>query len=87
MNLELFQTRDGDKLRYSQEQASRFAKEVAGDFNPLHDVGSRRFCVPGDLLFVTLLSEYGVAAAPGLNFPVWLMTRWSSGCLQRWARN
>ena len=68
MNLESFQTRDGNKLCYSQEQASRFAKEIAGDFNPLHDIGSRRFCVPGDLLFVTLLSMYGVATRTQVEF-------------------
>ena len=28
------------------EQASMFAKEVAHDFNPLHDVDAKHFCVP-----------------------------------------
>lgn len=68
MNLDQFQTRDGRGLSYSQQQASRFAKQVAGDFNPLHDIDSRRFCVPGDLLFVTLLSEYGVATRTDVEF-------------------
>lgn len=68
MNLEQFLTRDGRSLRYTQQQASRFAKQVAGDFNPLHDIDSRRFCVPGDLLFVTLLSEYGVATRTDVEF-------------------
>ena len=47
-------------MQFSQEQASRFAKSVAGDFNPIHDVGGKRFCVPGDLLFGALLYRYGV---------------------------
>ncbi|MBK8815547.1 MAG: DUF3581 domain-containing protein [Methylococcaceae bacterium] len=41
-------------------QASKFAKEVAHDFNPLHDVGAKRFCVPGDLLFALALEKYGL---------------------------
>ena len=43
----------------SAEQGSRFAKEVAGDFNPIHDHDSKRFCVPGDLLFAIALSDFG----------------------------
>jgi hypothetical protein len=51
----------GDKISFSQQQASDFAKQVADDFNPLHDVDSKRFCVPGDLLFSVLLAKYGVS--------------------------
>ena len=43
------------------EQASMFAKEVADDFNPLHDVDAKRFCVPGDLLFSMALEKYGLS--------------------------
>ena len=43
------------------EQASMFAKEVAHDFNPLHDVDAKRFCVPGDLLFSMALEKYGLS--------------------------
>lgn len=43
------------------EQASIFAKEVAHDFNPLHDIDSKRFCVPGDLLFSLALEKYGLS--------------------------
>ena len=43
------------------EQASMFAKEVAHDFNPLHDVDAKRFCVPGDLLFSMALENYGLS--------------------------
>lgn len=42
-------------------QASRFAKHVAGDFNPIHDPDSKRFCVPGDLLFSLVLARYGLS--------------------------
>ncbi|MCL2912533.1 DUF3581 domain-containing protein [Shewanella corallii] len=41
-------------------QASAFAKDIAGDFNPIHDEGAKRFCVPGDLLFAMAVSKYGL---------------------------
>ncbi|NOT11601.1 MAG: DUF3581 domain-containing protein [Methylococcaceae bacterium] len=43
------------------EKASMFAKEVAHDFNPLHDADAKRFCVPGDLLFSLALEKYGLS--------------------------
>lgn len=43
------------------EQGSLFAKDIAGDFNPLHDVDAKRFCVPGDLLFSIVLEKYGLS--------------------------
>ena len=45
---------------FTREQASHFAKQVANDFNPIHDVDSKRFCVPGDLLFAKILMSEGV---------------------------
>jgi len=48
------------RLSVSDKQGSAFAKHVAGDFNPIHDPGSKRFCVPGDLLFALALNEYGL---------------------------
>lgn len=48
-------------IRISAEQASTFAKEIAHDFNPLHDVDAKRFCVPGDLLFSLVLEKYGLS--------------------------
>ena len=54
-----YSERDG-QVRISPQQASRFAKEVAGDFNPIHDPGARRFCVPGDLLFALVLARQGL---------------------------
>lgn len=50
---------DGNVLITAQ-QGSRFAKEVAGDFNPIHNPDTRRFCVPGDLLFALLVSHFGL---------------------------
>ncbi|MCB1678308.1 MAG: DUF3581 family protein [Halioglobus sp.] len=51
----------GDTIRFTREQGSAFAKDIAGDFNPLHDIDARRFCVPGDLLFAVVLSRYGLS--------------------------
>jgi len=42
---------DSEKISFTRQQASDFAKQVADDFNPLHNVEAKRFCVPGDLLF------------------------------------
>lgn len=43
------------------DQGSRFAKDVAQDFNPLHNADSKRFCVPGDLLFALTIARYGLS--------------------------
>lgn len=48
-------------ITIAAEHASMFAKEVAHDFNPLHDVDAKRFCVPGDLLFSLVLEKYGLS--------------------------
>jgi hypothetical protein len=48
------------KFSISADQGSAFAKTVAGDFNPIHHAASKRFCVPGDLLFAIALNEYGL---------------------------
>ena len=55
-------------LRISADQASKFAKAVAGDFNPLHDPEDRRFCVPGDLLFTVLFQHYGMNQSRHFRF-------------------
>ena len=55
-----YDLQDGS-VRITAEQASTFAKEVAHDFNPLHDADSKRFCVPGDLLFSLVLQKYGLS--------------------------
>jgi len=51
-----------------RQQASDFAKKVAGDFNPIHDIDSKRFCVPGDLLFSVILHLYGLRERMIFNF-------------------
>lgn len=59
---------DNASLRITADQASNFAKSVAGDFNPLHDPDNRRFCVPGDLLFTALLQHYGISQEMHFRF-------------------
>ena len=61
MILENYYKIDNNKLRVSRRQASDFAKQIANDFNPLHDPDSKRFCVPGDLLFGLVLNHYGLS--------------------------
>jgi hypothetical protein len=60
MFLERYHSMQDGNLLISAQQGSRFAKEVAGDFNPIHNPDARRFCVPGDLLFALLVSHFGL---------------------------
>jgi hypothetical protein len=48
MFLSPYFTKQDQSVFISAQQASDFAKKIAGDFNPIHDVGAKRFCVPGD---------------------------------------
>ncbi len=57
---DFYATQEGS-ICIAAEQASMFAKEVAHDFNPLHDADAKRFCVPGDLLFSLVLDKYGLS--------------------------
>ena len=68
MFLSSFFTEDADRVRISAVQGSRFAKDVAGDFNPIHDSDNPRFCVPGDLLFAIALGRFGVARRMAFRF-------------------
>jgi hypothetical protein len=68
MFLHQFYTCSDAKVHIKSEQASHFAKDVAGDFNPLHDPDSKRFCVPGDLLFSIVLEKYGLSQNMSFNF-------------------
>ena len=61
MNLEAFYSSDDERIVFSRTQASAFAKEIADDFNPLHDPEAKLFCVPGDLLFAVALARYGLS--------------------------
>ncbi len=61
MFLDQFHKTDGHQVIITAEQASRFAKEIADDYNPLHNPDAKRFCVPGDLLFSLVLAKYGLS--------------------------
>lgn len=62
-----FSTQD-NAFQFTRQQASHFAKKVAGDFNPIHDEDSKRFCVPGDLLFAVLLKQEGISQKMSFKF-------------------
>lgn len=49
------------RISFTREQGSNFAKQMANDFNPLHDADAKRFCIPGDLLFAVILAKYGIS--------------------------
>ncbi len=68
MFLDPFFSDDAGVIRVSAAQGSTFAKAVAGDFNPLHDVDNPRFCVPGDLLFGLVLARYGLGSRMEFRF-------------------
>lgn len=59
---------DGQNLTFSRLQGSDFAKKIANDFNPIHDVDHKRFCVPGDLLFSVMLHHYGIRQNMSFTF-------------------
>ncbi len=64
---EFYQTKNGITV-ISPEQASRFAKEISDDYNPLHNTDHKRFCVPGDLLFAITLAKYGLSKKMVFNY-------------------
>lgn len=68
MFLDPFHTAEEGLLRVSAAQGSAFAKQIAGDFNPIHDATNPRFCVPGDLLFALVLARFGVASRMAFRF-------------------
>ncbi len=68
MNLKKYYALDGSRLSFTRQQASDFAKTIAGDFNTIHDADSKRFCVPGDLLFAVIVNHYGLRQTMGLSF-------------------
>jgi len=49
-----------DEISFTRQQGSDFAKQVADDFNPLHNIEAKRFCVPGDLLFSIIIAKSGL---------------------------
>jgi hypothetical protein len=68
MNIENYYHLEDSKLSFTRQQASEFAKSVAGDFNPIHNVDSKLFCVPGDLLFAVIINHYGLRQTMGFSF-------------------
>ncbi|WP_371373721.1 DUF3581 family protein [Thalassotalea aquiviva] len=61
MFIEQYYCEKNQKVSFTREQASDFAKNVCDDFNPIHDIDAKRFCVPGDLLFAIILSKIGLS--------------------------
>jgi hypothetical protein len=68
MRLGDFYRQHDDSILFSRQQASRFAKEVANDYNPLHDDDAKMFCVPGDLLFSVALDRLGLSQRMRFTF-------------------
>ncbi|OOF27057.1 DUF3581 family protein [Salinivibrio sp. IB872] len=68
MQLERYYSEQDGKLLFTRQQASDFAKRVAGDFNPIHDTEASRFCVPGDLLLSILLAKIGISEHIQIHF-------------------
>ncbi len=68
MFLAPFFNKRGQSVQVSDQQASDFARNIAGDLNPIHDVDAKRFCVPGDLLFALVLNQYGLSRSMTFNF-------------------
>jgi len=56
------------RVTFTRLQGSNFAKQIADDFNPLHDVNTKRFCIPGDLLFSLILARYGCSQQMQFTF-------------------
>ncbi|WP_019530703.1 DUF3581 family protein [Dasania marina] len=61
MLIDQYYRQEQQQISFTRQQASDFAKNIADDFNPLHDADAKRFCVPGDLLFSLVLAKYGVS--------------------------
>ena len=61
MDLKNYYSNSDSKFQFTRQQASKFAKNIAGDFNPIHDQDHKRFCVPGDLLFSLVLHHFGIS--------------------------
>ena len=68
MFLNEFYSQKDSSFRFTQQQASRFAKTVANDYNKIHDVDNKRFCVPGDLLFAVSLVKFGLSKTMKIDF-------------------
>ena len=61
MLIESYYRENNGIISFTRQQGSDFAKNIADDFNPLHDIDAKRFCIPGDLLFSLVLAKYGIS--------------------------
>ncbi len=68
MKLQDYYSEENGIIEFTREQASGFAKKVAGDYNPIHNPDSKRFCVPGDLLFACSLKQFGLSKNMSFKF-------------------
>ena len=68
MVIEKYCNIEREKIRFTRQQGSDFAKQVADDFNPLHHIDAKRFCVPGDLLFSVIIAKAGLHKEMSFNF-------------------
>lgn len=68
MFLESYCNVTDNQVSFTRQQGSDFAKQIADDFNPLHDEDAKRFCVPGDLLFSLVLEKSGLSQNMGFTF-------------------
>jgi hypothetical protein len=59
---------NNEQISFTRQQGSDFAKQVADDFNPLHNIEAKRFCVPGDLLFSIIIAKSGLHKEMSFNF-------------------
>ena len=68
MQINDYYNQDAERVSFTRAQGSAFAKQVAGDFNPIHNTDAKKFCVPGDLLFSLVLTRYGVSQNMSFEF-------------------
>ena len=68
MIIENYCSISNNQISFTRQQASDFAKNIADDFNPLHDINAKRFCVPGDLLFAIILTRSGLHQEMSFTF-------------------
>ena len=68
MFIEKYCSTQNEQISFTRQQGSDFAKQVADDFNPLHNIEAKRFCVPGDLLFSIIIAKSGLHKEMSFNF-------------------
>jgi len=68
MFIEKYSSIEDEPISFTRQQASNFAKQVADDFNPIHNIDAKRFCVPGDLLFSVIIAKSGLYKNMTFNF-------------------